>query len=468
MRRFSTPQSIFICVASLCGVLVALITPPFQAPDEQVHFYRAYQISEGSLLGEIHTGQAGAWLPASLPAAAEPFLRMRGRPARQLAELPIEALQQPLERDERRFVAFETTTLYSPVPYVPQALGIALGKLFDLGPLPLLYLSRLANLAVGVLLVLVALHVVPVFRWVLLLLALMPMNQFQLATASADAFTNSVAFLFVALILRAAHASQPLRSRELALLLAASLLLSLSKQAYAPLVVLLFAIPRERFVSHAFRVGTLAAILSINAVAVGLWAFLVVDAYVPPAWIQGIDPSAQLEAMFARPARFVGFLLSDLARSFGRYFHMMVGSLLGSVDVALPMGFIRAYQVVLVVAALFDSRREIRVSWCLKLAAAVVAIGDLVLVWTLIYVDGTPVGQEFAWGIQGRYFIPLSPLFLLPFYNRGMSRWLEGRVGRARWLWAARTAFVVGFLILSSAVVCYSLLERYYAAGTLS
>jgi uncharacterized membrane protein len=208
--------------------------------------------------------------------------------------------------------------------------------------------------------------------------------------------------------------------------------------------------------------------LSLNAIAVGAWAFLVLDVYVPPDWTQGIDPVAQLDAMFARPIWFTGILVDDLVRSADRYVHMMIGSLLGSLDVALPMRFIRVYQAVLVFAALLDSHRERCVTRRFKLVAAGVALGDLLLIWTLLYVDGTPVGADHAWGMQGRYFIPLSPLLLLPLYNRTLLSWIRARGVRMPWLGAARTACVVTFLIASSAIVCYSLLDRYYATAALS
>src|SRR5689334_2713329 len=51
----------FVCGA--LGVLpLVFLTPPFQVPDEQYHFYRAYQISELSLRGEVRDNLAGAFL----------------------------------------------------------------------------------------------------------------------------------------------------------------------------------------------------------------------------------------------------------------------------------------------------------------------------------------------------------------------------------------------------------------------
>jgi hypothetical protein len=52
----------FGLLAPCFGVLVLILTPPFQAPDEFNHFFRAYLISEGRLLA--HTNQP-SWCPSA-------------------------------------------------------------------------------------------------------------------------------------------------------------------------------------------------------------------------------------------------------------------------------------------------------------------------------------------------------------------------------------------------------------------
>lgn len=248
------------------------------APDEQVHFYRAYQISEGHLISEKHKKMSGGWLPVSLEQTARKFLCVRRRPNRRIP-LPaaLDAFSVPLDPTNRRFVSFETSAVYSPIPYLPQTVGIGIGRAFELGPLPLLYLGRAANLAASLLLLLAALRATPVFRWTFLLLALMPMAAFQMASVSADGFTNSIAFLFIALILRLCLEERTVDRKDVALLLLTSLLLSLSKQAYFPLLLLYLAIPVSRLGTGRRYVDVLVLLLAVNAAALGGWALLAAE-----------------------------------------------------------------------------------------------------------------------------------------------------------------------------------------------
>ena len=53
------PIKIFLVLALLFGTLFVLITPPFQGPDEPVHFYRATQIANVNFIPDVQNGVVG-------------------------------------------------------------------------------------------------------------------------------------------------------------------------------------------------------------------------------------------------------------------------------------------------------------------------------------------------------------------------------------------------------------------------
>src|SRR5262245_39365245 len=144
----SRPDRYLLAAGLFCGLVLAAVTPPFQVPDEPAHFYRAYRVSEGRLDLVPSPGRTGAELPASVQAVATtlrddiPFHEERKVAPRQI----LEAFRVPLEPERRSLVWFGNSLQYPFVPYVPQAFGIALGRLFGASPLALLYLARCANL----------------------------------------------------------------------------------------------------------------------------------------------------------------------------------------------------------------------------------------------------------------------------------------------------------------------------------
>ena len=60
------PEWAFVALAGMLGSVLALLTPPFEGPDEPAHFCRAYQVSEGVLIAPCEAELGGGYLPGRL------------------------------------------------------------------------------------------------------------------------------------------------------------------------------------------------------------------------------------------------------------------------------------------------------------------------------------------------------------------------------------------------------------------
>ena len=98
------PETVFLAVGAVAGLLFVLATPAFEGADEPAHWRRAYQVSEGVILAERRGDQVGGFLPAS-----------------------VKARRGPLRPNERAFVDFRNSAVYPPIPYLTHALAIRLG-----------------------------------------------------------------------------------------------------------------------------------------------------------------------------------------------------------------------------------------------------------------------------------------------------------------------------------------------------
>ena len=66
LRRLSLrlkPEVVFLYFALMFGLSLLVTVPPFQTPDEPHHFFRAYQVSEGIMVGKHFRVE---YLPKSL------------------------------------------------------------------------------------------------------------------------------------------------------------------------------------------------------------------------------------------------------------------------------------------------------------------------------------------------------------------------------------------------------------------
>lgn len=445
------PERVFLVVGAVFGLLFLFVTPPFQAPDEYAHFYRAFQVAQGGLLAQRHDGVLGGWLPVSVLTTAEraaPGIAFHPEKKERLEDL-LALIEMPLAPARRSFVGFPNTACYVPFLYLPQAAAIGVGRLLGLAPILLTYTGRAGNLAAWLCLGHLALTVTPIMRWPMLLLLLMPMSLFEAASLSADAMTNAVSFLFTAYCVRfAVRETDRIGSREWALLTLLCATVAVSKQVYLPLGALVLWIPARKFGDRRRRIVCLVVAGAVTVLAWGAWTSWVAKTRVellPYTSVPG-----QIAFIRHHPGQFLRIVFTTLSDHPSNQLRSFVG-ILGWLDTPLPNRFIKSYYFMLALAALATGRPGIRVSARQRLLAIAVAAACVLALLVVCYVIWTRAGGPIIEGIQGRYFIPLSPLACVVLYNRSWT--IESR------LWGP---IVAAYSVFSGLLAVVVLWQRYW------
>ena len=443
MPRRITPEQIFVAVALFAGILCALLTPPFRGADERAHFCRAYQISKGGIVPERQNEGVGGVLPWDLRSSQQ---RAASRQDGQSLPPRAQAQLTPRAPGERLFVDFRNTALFAPVSYLPQALAIGAGRVTGAPLFILLYFGRFAGLLASLGLIGLAIRLTPVGKLLLLLLAVTPMSIRQMSLLTADSVANASAFLLIAMFLRLAlDADARLRGRGLLSLILCSLVVSLSKQAYFPLLLLYFLCPVEKAGGWRRYVATFLGIAGLNALALTMWLWAIRSLYVPQCIAPAADPTRQMAFILSAPLGYLRVLRADLQQH-GMAYVRQCFSYVGHPPRALGWLHLAA----LVFVALFDSGREFALGVKAKVVICGAFVLTLVLVTTLNYLAWSPVAAGSISGIQGRYYIPITPLPFLLLSNRRLGA--AGPERRVVWLAAGFAAFVafvtVRFLVL--------------------
>lgn len=446
------PDRFFLAAGLACGLAFLFGTPPFQAPDETIHFYRAYAVSEGNLSARREGEELGAMLPASL---LELGTGLKGdlpfHPERKIRrERILRALQVPLEPKRRRFTDYRTSALFVPVSYLPQATGILVARWLGAPALVLLYAARLANLLAATFVTAFALRRLPSYPWLLAMLALTPMALFLRASASPDGLSTAAAFLLAATVARLTWGEEEQgRWSDVAILIACSATLCLAKPVYVPLAALVLLIPSARLPGG--RRGTVL-LLQGTATAVAFTLALAtagaVDVSIRPD--APIDPERQIEDALADPVRVGRILVSDYLYHGHRYVAQIVGQL-GWLDVNLPKPLLAGYALGLGLLALVDTRRTVRVSPAQRVLLILVALATMALVSASQYASWTPYGADHVEGVQGRYFLSLAPAAAWIFHTRRFPA--EPALLNRVVPWLSLAALGVAF---------WTLLRRYY------
>lgn len=455
---FKEPPKAFLFLATVFGVLFVVLVPPFQAIDEVTHYWRAYQIAGLEIMPSkvVNGAGVGGALPDSVRKTSAELLADPHDPNYKYGwDEFYSYTNQPLMRQKSSIQTFEGSSVYPPTVYLPQSIGIGLTKVFDLAPIFSLYFGRLFNLASWIAICYIAIKIVPVAKWAFLVLALLPMTLSQAASVSADAPTNALALLMVALFIKFSLQKRLVTNRQLLLLGTITILLAFTKPSYAVLSLLLLAFPVSRFGSLRRYVKSMAAIIGGSLAISLIWTYVVKE-FVKIMQIAQSGHQADLKEQFIfvlqQPFHFIEALFNAYLTPYSDVMVTQFIGVFGWGDVFLPLWATIGGYVLVAMALLSSERMGEAFSKFSKPIILSVIILALVAIATALYFSFTPVGAEVVGGLNGRYLWPISLLLVLLFLRKNGPR----RLSDTRQL-----ALFIGMvtLLVTSIITVF---ERYY------
>ena len=393
---------IFLILGASTVIFLAVCTPPFQSPDEDVHFKRSYQISNGVLFhgdgGDIDEG---------IDEALSHYSRLAHNTEAKVT-LADEDAAASVKWTGREVPSNFATSSYAPTGYIPQALGIALGRLLDLSVVNSLALSRILNGAFALSIATLALCWCRRGKLVMFVTLMMPTTMSLMGSCNQDASTISLACLAFAVLSRQIEEGFPF-SLKMGIVLASTLLvISLARPPYAAFMLLFLIpdiLPRWRNLpSWSIRLG----LVGVPIVATCAWWFAATLStkvkYRLPGTSGTVDPKSQFSFLFHHPEVLRGTLSSGhfyITRSAG------IIANLGWQDTKMPFYYYPVMVSVLLIAMTGEMAykgRFRRSAMASILLAALCAAAGIFLAAYLLW---DPVGSVVLWGVQGRYLIPL-------------------------------------------------------------
>lgn len=411
------PVKFFVVMATVFGMAFLLITPPFQGADEIVHFYRAYQVSEGHFIADRTSKSIGGELPVSLgkvvsetnPNAIAFYPQNKYDVYRTEHALSIKN-----SLGEKKFYDFSTSAPYSPVSYIGPSSGITVARSLRLPTIVSFYAGRMGNLVAWIALVGAAIFYLPRRKWALVAVGLLPMALFQAATLNGDVTTTGSLALFLALILHYREKNKPLSIRELIALLLVSIVMALSKEimfVFLPLVLLL---KKGSFGSRRREYFIKLALIIIPLLSYVGWLIVNKGISGVNAYSNHQNPGAQLLFILHSPESYINVLWNTYFYTWGDSITRSFVGTFGWSDAPLSELIVTVGYMglaILFVATYTNKTKEFfqkKEKYLLWLV--------LLLYWaaasTALYLYYSPVGYKIIYGLQGRYFLPLAVVAL--------------------------------------------------------
>jgi uncharacterized membrane protein len=414
-------EYLFVILATIFGLFLVFINPPWQSNDEDRHFKHAYFISQGFLIPDQGDNKIGGVIPVNAVDLTQKFQGIRFSEEVKISKKKLEELKNvPLNPHKKRF--FHDHLYYTePVGYLPAAFGIFIGQYFNSNPVWLNWFGRIGNLAFYILIIFFAIKYTPVFKNVFLLYALTPMVLYQGASVTYDVLSIAFTFLIFALVLK--YSLDPdsyITYKEIILFVFIFLVHRYSKDGYPLIPFLFFMIPPSKFK------------LKTNTwISFSLMFIFCVMLYWLPDWTwskiiaaQGyhleesktlqkdllMNMSKNIDFQLTQP----GKAISNIIGNINHFRQEWTGGTIarfGYSYTLLPNWFFFLHGLILITVAFLESKKEITIHFYQKTIVFLVGFGSILGIILMSYAI-SPVGANMIFGLQGRYLVNAIPIIL--------------------------------------------------------
>lgn len=397
----------FLVSAIFLGTLYMLVIPITRVPDEFNHFLRAYEISEGHLISkqDSETLHGGRELSTS-------FSDMQINNYEQLGKVLMEK-----QAGTNQFYYFSNTSLYSPICYLPQTIGILLGKALNLPFTIQAYMGRIVNFMVYLAIMYLSIKYIPFKKNLILMVSLLPITIQESMSLSPDALTIAISIALISFVLYMKYSKKgEMNNKEISLMIMLPLILALCKIVYVPLSLLLFLIPKEKF-GTLKRKKLIIIFTIILAIVINLFWTSQVSKFLD-AHINNSSSREQISYILHNPFEYAKICFRTLDKHAEFYIFGLMGKFLSYYDVILYAPYIYASMALLCILLFGNSEKEKIFEIKSKVLMGIIFSSIVVLILTSIYVQWTSLKYKYIDGVQGRYFIPIILLLGLILSNK--------------------------------------------------
>ncbi|MCD8396510.1 MAG: DUF2142 domain-containing protein [Lachnospiraceae bacterium] len=419
VRRISLTRLCPVLILSL-GLMMGCVITMYGVPDEPSHIDTAYQLSN-ELMGIPDSEKDG-------------YIYKRADDADMTAENKEDISVASYERLYRQlFTRVQDDTLVEcralsalnnagRIYYLPQALGITLGRLLGLGTMPMLMLGRLFALIAYAILTTLAVKKLPVGKVSLMLIAVLPISLQQAASFSYDSVINGVAFLFVSYSIFLCTENVSVRFCDIAVTVVTGCLMATVKgSVYIPLCLLplgIFLVKSGCGRKQKALIGAVT-VVCLYAFLRGNLSSIISRLSRTAAEAVGGSDSTQIYTFgyfIQYPRRLVGMLANTIYKQGDAYLRNLLGGYLGWLQITIPWFVIIGFLFLLLLSCIAHPG-ERRISGRKRAFWAILAAGSLFLVEISMLFSWTSTDSYYIEGVQGRYFIPFLLLVLLVLRN---------------------------------------------------
>ncbi|GAB2025272.1 hypothetical protein OfM1_13430 [Lactovum odontotermitis] len=303
---------------------------------------------------------------------------------------------------------------YPSINWLPQAIGFSIAQSGNASVANTFISMRVANLIFYILMAVLSVCLLPRGKLIGTVLLLNPYTILLASSISGDVFTIAAASLFIAFLFNLCSPGEAIGRIKTGILFFLGILLFFTKVAYVPLLLLIFALPKERLVLRKKFVYT-GLIGGIGTSLYLIWSRFFSTVGYPI----NFKPDKNLAYILKRPGDAIISIFNNVIqpKDVIKYWNKIFSGKVKVINQQLLYPVIICFVIGIIWLLIYLFFLRNRANWKLFLFAVLAAFASLFITnaallatWTFTY----KFGFKDLLGFQGRYYIPLILLLLVP------------------------------------------------------
>ena len=405
------------------GIFFTFLIPPFQKPDEVVHFKKAIAVATGQLFCSENVNHSkSVVLPTYLSElSAVPYTDIVAFYPE--AKIPKQVYKNLLtQKYDPNLTSSDATTCTLPfIYYIPSAIAISPLLALKAHPLIIFYAGRLAIFLTTFVVFIFALRFMPrKYYFLLLFMFCLPTTLLLITSYSKDALHIGLGLLTFSILLASREQPKSVKKGDIILFYLSLLLTIWARIQYAPLLFLGLLMPLPNDL-NVFRLPSIIKKIAVLLIVIviffgGLLLMMQKGGYVgdqadsTKILVQSyIYPSVQIQIVKDNPLIPLQIIIRSVNENSGEYMNSMI-AITGWFE-TYDISFVYlAYYGFFIYLVVLSTRSFTRLDLKETILLCFIVFTTILSIFVAMWVYGTPVGSSVVENINGRYFILLIPL----------------------------------------------------------
>lgn len=236
-------EKFWILIAILFVLPITIINPPYEVPDEPIHFYNAYRLSQYDSNKNFYENLDNEYMIMPENIECIGYVNIQKKDKVTNPKEIAECFKNSTNVTKKSSYVF----LEAKMGFLVSALGIKVADLLTNSPGIIFYMGRLFAALFSIFVIYKALKIAPKHKELLLLVATIPMFIQQMCSYSYDGLLNTFSILAMAILLKLIYDKEANWKMYTWLLFLCGIFIVNIKILYLPIFLFLLFVPNENF-----------------------------------------------------------------------------------------------------------------------------------------------------------------------------------------------------------------------------